>query len=598
MLIQVRPSVSTRWSLPALLALLTVTACTGARSDVRVRCHTAFDTDFFYIAADVEKPVLRGSVSIPFGDPLGDDAFLIGLAVPDSPDRRVEMAVSVAQGAQLYRGAARRPLRGIDDFLTAPDGTRMVFKYRLRPKGKLNAVPDFANGFTVEMAIPWLEMGGPPRQGERLRFIAAVSNTVEGEAPMVALSPKSETLELARDTANWGEIVFVDAPTSSVVGAPGAVVCARVYNVKPVIDGVPADGEWSRITAFAFGSGMEAAGGTPVPVAAARSRAPLALQPAPPAPAEGRWQLSTAAAEPRKPIAVQAWPRLVFARYLVDRQADLRKPLPPEPAADSDGRSHLITHPMDGTGPWMSYDRIDWHRIQMTRMREAGVDVAAVTYRPGRAGRLAVTALGSALATLESADADRPYVCLWVDAGSLQAPNGDVAPALYAAIREFHQCLPPRLAATVPLSEANGGGVATPIIISGLDSLKLDPAGAARLRDDLRGRFFGEVGRDAVILSVGNPEGWDGGVAFGPGGASASVPDNQHYVFDSARPIRVASIYAGTRPTTAGDHPILRRSRETYRTAWRKAITDCRVRAGIRGHDEGVRQALAAIPGA
>ncbi len=574
MLPQVRSSGSPRGTMSVLFALLATCAVSIVHADVRVRCHTAFDTDYFYLAADVEKPVLRGSVSVPFGDPLADDAILVGLGALDDPNRRVEMAVSVAQGAQLYRGAARTPLGGIQDFLTSPDGTRMVFKYRLRPKGKLNAEPDFANGFTVEMAIPWIELGGPPQQGERRWFSVAVTSTVQGDAPVVALSPKTDTLEHARDMATWGEIVFVDAPTSSVTGAPGAIVCARIYNVKPVIDGAPADGEWSRITAFAFGSGMEATGAIPGAVGLARSRGPLDLKPAPPAPDGGRWNMAQPVGAPRKPLAAQEWPRLVFARYLAHWQADARKPIPTEPTTDSTGRSLFTTHPMDGTGPWMSYDRIDWHRIQLTRMREAGVDVAAMTYRPGRTGRLAVTALASALAALEASDADRPSVCLWLDAASIEMPDRYASSALYAAIREFHQCLPERFAATVPLSEANGGGVAVPIIIGGLSSANLDAAAVAKLRDELRARFLAEFGRDAIILGVGAGEGWDGTVAFGPAEVAASVPEGAVYAFNAAGAVRVAAIYAGSRPTQPEAHPLFGRSRDAYRSAWRSAITD------------------------
>ncbi len=566
MLLHTRASGLTRRCMLSIPALFAALVCARVEADVRVRCHTAFDTDYFYVAADVEKPVLRGSVAAPFGDPLSDDAFLIGIGVPNEPNRRVEMAVSVAQGAQLYRGADRKPLGGIGDFLTASDGTRMVFKYRLRLKGKLNADPDFANGFTVEVAIPWIEVGGPPQQGERRRLSVAVTNTVQGEAPIVALSPAITSLDHARDMAKWSEVVFVDAPTPSVAAAPGAIVCARVYNVKPVIDGAPAEGEWTRVTAFAFGSGMEAMGPLPAAASVARSRTPLQPKQAPPPPHEGRWLLpreGEAPAEPLKPLAAQAWPRLVFARYLVDRQADARKPLPLAPVADATGRSLLVTHPMDGTGPWMSYDRIDWHRIQMTRMREAGVDVAAVTYRPGRQGRLAVTALGSALAALEGSDADRPTVCLWLDAGAIESSDEGLASALYAAIREFHQCLLARFAASVPLSEANGGGLGTPIIISGLSPSKLEAA--ARARDEIRARFLNEFGRDAIMLAVGSGEGWDGLVTSS--GESA-------YSFDGTRPIHVASVFAGAPGRKAGEHPLLRRSSDTYRSAWRSAVTD------------------------
>jgi hypothetical protein len=548
------------------LAIIVLHVCVAAQADIRARCRTAFDADYFYVAADVDKQTLRGSVSAPFQNPLQDDAILIGIAAADAPDKRVEMAVSVAQGAQLYRGADRNPLRGVDDFLTAPDGSRMLFKYRLRARGKLNSQPQIDNGFTVEVAIPWIEIGGPPQQGDRLKFSIAVLNTVEGEAPVVSLSPAITSPQDTLDAGKWATIVFVDAPTASVAGAPGAIVCARVYNVKPVIDGTLDDAEWSRITAFAFGSGMEATGPMPGSAGAARTRGPLDLKQAPPAPGDGRWMLlHHPAVSDAKPLTRQVWPRLVFARYLVDRQADPRKPLPLAPVADAAGRSLLITHPMDGTGPWYSYDRIDWHRIQLTRMREAGVDVAAVTFAPGRAGRLAATALGSALAALEASDADHPLVCLWLDASALPEPAQDTASRLYAGIREFHQCVPPRFVAAVPLSAENGGGLAVPVVVAGLDPARVPSEAMASLRAALRARFRSEFGRDLILLSTIEGPNWDGVVL-----PTVDAP----YTLGGSHAVRAAAVCAGVRPRQPEEHPLFRRTRDTYRTAWRSAITD------------------------
>ncbi|MBM3495614.1 MAG: hypothetical protein FJX72_15020, partial [Armatimonadetes bacterium] len=577
-------SMEARASFPYLLRfvrllLATATALTPAvaMADMRARCNTAFDADYFYISADVEKPVLRGSVAAPFQDPLSDDAIVVGLALPgDAADRsagvsppastKVEFAVSVAQGAQLYRGPDRRPLTGFDDFLTGPDGTRMLFKYRLRARGKLNAEPDFANGYSVEVAIPWIEMGGPPKPGDRMRFNVTLTNTVEGEPPVVSLSRAVTSREEMHDAAKWSEIVFVEAPTASVSGAPGALVCARVYNVKPIIDGASDDAEWTRITAFAFGAGAEAVGPLPGSAAAARSRAPSELKKVPPAPNDGKWLPPTAVAPTSR--RQQDWPKLVFARYLVNRQADARKPLPSEPVSATDGRSLLITHPMDGTGPWFTYDRVDWHRIQLTRMREAGVDVAAVVFRPNRAGRLAVTALASALAALEASGADYPTACLWLDASGIKAAAPGVEPAanaLYAAIREFHQCLPDRFAATVTLSKENGPGFAVPIVLAGLDSMRVNAGDVAPIRDALRVRFRAEHDRDLVVLATQPDGAWDGLV----GDASATG-----YALGAGDRIRTAAIYAGAPGVPQGEHLLFRRARDTYRSAWRSAITD------------------------
>lgn len=551
-----------------IVALALITPAAGL-AEVRARCNTAFDAEFFYIVADVDKPVLRGKVSAPFQDPTSDDSVLVGLASAQDPARRVEMAVGVANGAQLYRGADRRALSGPDDFVVGPDGMRTLFKYRLRPRGKLNAESDPDNGFTVEMAIPWAELGGPPKPGDRMRFLVAILGAGEEDAPIVSLSASITQRDDIRDLSRWGEIVFADAPTASVSGSPNAVVCARVYNVKPVIDGAFDAAEWSRITAFAFGAGVERSGTLPGDAAAARSRAPVELKQAPPLPSDGKWSLGCRAGgtdgdgPEKRRLARQMWPRLVFARYLVDRQADARKPLPFVPVAEPTGKSLLVTHPMDGAGPWFTYDRIDWHRIQLTRMRESGVDVAAVVMPVGRQGRIAVTALAGAMEALEGMGADLPLACLWLDVSSLTRAGdspSERTDRVYRAVREFHQCLPTRFVAAVSLASENGGGVAVPVIVSGVPG----DAGTPRLQEELRRRFRQEFGRDLLLLGD-QPGGWDGVVADSSG---------EGYAAGGEHPVRTASIYAGTPGLAEGEHPLFRRSRDGYRSAWRSAITD------------------------
>jgi len=541
---------------PLAVAIAALLVAGHASAVTRVRCRTAFDADYFYVAADADKAVLRGSVTAPFGDPYQDDAIGIFLAseAPGEEDRRIEMAVSVAQGAQLYRGARRTPLTGIEDFRVGPDGARALFKYRLRTRGELNGAPDERSGFSVEVGIPWIELGGPPRTGERMRFNVALFSPAEGEAGGVSFAPAVASRADAADPRKWGEIVFADAPVASIAGAPGAVVCARVFNVKPVVDGAIADGEWSRVTAFAFESGSPTRTVGAGTVAAARSRAPVELHKAP---ALGR------IVERPSPHSVaayerQPWPRLVFARYRMDYQCDPRKPLPLRAVAAAAGQTLIATHPMDGTGPWFTYDRTDWHRIQMTRMREAGVDVAAVMFRPAREGRLGATALSAALQALERSAADHPLVCMWLDVQSLGS-SGDLTASVYDAIRAFHQCVPERFRLRIALDRANGPGSASVAILAGIP-----PSGAGLRLDDLRSRFAREFASGLLLLSAG---------ASVPGDAG-TVPSADEAGLAEARDgaVRITSIYAGAPGLKTGEHPLSRRTAMTYRSAWRQVV--------------------------
>lgn len=524
-----------------------------AQSTVRVECHTAFDDLYFYVGANVQKNTLRGTVSGAFQDPRGDDCVLVQLAgaAEDGKEKRVEMAVGVAQAAQLFRGASREPLKGFEDFLTDPDGTRVPFKYQVRLRGQLNGPASPDNGFTVELAIPWVELGGPPRPGAVFHFNVAVLAADDPTRVVASLSPEVTGEADLEQVERWSRIVFTDAPVSSVPGAPGAVVCSRVYTAKPLIDGVLAEGEWSRVTALQFeGRGTRRPtmlGST----ASARARAPVTLRPARPV---GRL-LAPPSTIPGSRKSRQPWPRLVFARYRVDYQCDTRKNLPLRAVAMPSGQTLIATHPMDGTGPWFSYDRIDWHRIQMTRMREAHVDVAAVTFRPDRQGRLALTALTAALSALDTNRADHPRVCLWLNAEDLQ-PAAEAPRRALQALDDFLRCVPARYRLMVSLLESNGPGAAPVVVLSGTENADLEACIGA-----LRGHAA-----NPIVLTSG----------VETATADGYIPDASQEGYASARQgaLHIGALYAGSLGRQPTEHPLARRSPTDYRASWRRALAD------------------------
>src|SRR5213593_4759398 len=70
--------------------------------------------------------------------------------------------------------------------------------------------------------------------------------------------------------------------------------------------------------------------------------------PAPPAPPTG----AAAVTPPARKL-----PRLALTTYYYWYQADPRKPAPVSHTRRADGSSLLASHPWEGTGPWLSYDR-------------------------------------------------------------------------------------------------------------------------------------------------------------------------------------------------------------------------------------------------
>jgi len=582
-------------SIVATLLGLLVYRAAGADGGTQALCYTTYDQDYFYIAVVVKKPNLVGRQAAPFGDPKTDDAVAVYLqAEPDAPGpkraaRSVEMAVSAAGGAQLYRGANAVPLKGFEDFLGTPDGGRVPFKYGVTRQGALGQPGDANTGYVVEMAIPWIELGGPPAVGRRMRFNVVSYSAASGSSPILSLAPKIKAAADAQNPSLWDEIVFVDAPVKSVPSAPNAKVCARVFSARPFIDGTLSEGEWNSLTAFGFGESAPGGGSetvTPVtttprvrPKVELRKARPAIMPPFPPAPPPGRERRVIS----RTPQPV---PRLVLTLYRYDYQVDPRKAAPPIPVRRENGASLLATHPMDGCGPWMTYDRVDWHRMQLEEMRKAGIDVTLPVYRAGvadkrRYAQRGLTTLAGALRWLRAARRDYPLVGLYLDTTSLSDSPGEKlnlrAPPdrarLYAAIKDFFLQIPPAFRAAIPLTEKNGGGTAHIVVLSsGAAFADLDQS----FVDDCRRRFAADFGADLLIL---------GGSDFKPkANLDGYVNDTRGRGFqmDESGWIKAANVGVGyedfsildfrfsTDSTKSKIRP--REGGETYKREWRQAL--------------------------
>ena len=78
-------------------------------------------------------------------------------------------------------------------------------------------------------------------------------------------------------------------------------------------------------------------------------------------------------------LPARSVPRLALTTYYYWYQADPRKPVPISHTRGPDGSSALTSHPWDGSGPWFSYDRVQWHKNQLQLIRDSGMS------RPDRA---------------------------------------------------------------------------------------------------------------------------------------------------------------------------------------------------------------------
>lgn len=494
----------------SLLIPLIAPSVAAAAPKSRVVCYTAFDSEYFYLAAVVQKPTIQASQRAIFADLFTDDCLVVALDLDAGSGatrrsaRSATMVVSAAGGAQLYRGADARPLSGFQDFLPGPDGIRMPFKFGVAQRP---AVSGGLRSYTVELAIPWVELGGPPITGSRGRINVAALSAAPDTRRWLSLGSATEDSEQTSNPSKWVDITFVDAPTRAALGPNTVVICARVQTAKPIVNGEIADAEWYNLTSFGFEESEGGATEAVLPAAiAARTRPRIPLTKArPPAPMPARAPLTEPA-----PLKPQPLPRLTMALYRYDFQADPRKPLPPTPLRRADGRPLLAVTPAEGAGPWLTYDRVDWHIANLAGMREAGIDVALPIFRAGSDSGSTyalrgLAAMATALRTLRSQGRDYPLVGMYLDTSSLHSDDGlpldltrtDRKETLYSAIRTFFRSVPRWYRLALPLSEENGGGGANLVVLSSREPFaNVDPS----LVRYLRARHMQEFGQSLIVI--------------------------------------------------------------------------------------------------
>src|SRR5579872_16389 len=377
-------------------------AAPSAEAANRVTGYTAWDDEFLFLAIQVNKPTVTARNDAPFSRPLEDDAAIVSIQTDDDHTavkrtaKTYTFVVSAANGFQLYSGPDAKPLfaslQELNDKLKdilqnekdpqtqqakLADLQKRVIKVKVVQIGAPRPGGGTAPGYTAEVAIPWVDLGGKPEAGAHFGFNVAAQSKAVGSPALQSLSPDVKGASDLENPSLWARLTLSNAPAASTASN---TISPRVFAQKPVIDGDISNGEWNGLARFAFG---ETAGN----VASAfslesvrNSRSPLELilhQPRPAVP------LAQAGAEPPAvpQHVAQPLPKLTMARWEYWFQADTRKAAPSLHVVRPDQSSALAHHPLAGTGPWFSYDRADWHRQQLLDMRQAGVDVVLPVYR-------------------------------------------------------------------------------------------------------------------------------------------------------------------------------------------------------------------------
>ncbi len=506
-----------------------------AYADGKVSCSTTWDENYFYAAFQVDDPDITGVNSLPFSKPWEDDCVEVFIETDNahakgSTGHAYHMAVSSAGGACFSQGAA--------DGVWKPKKI-YSFKYSSICDGSLNNAEDLDNGYTVELAIPWGEMGAKsPEPGSMMSFNVLVRQKGDSNK-FVSLSPNVKAEADVHDASKWVDIVFTAPVFGAATLSLDKIVSSKYITRMPLMDGQVRLKEYNKNTSFDI---------------------PLAIE---------------ALAKPK-----HQFQKMALTYYFYWYQGDPRKSAPFARVRESDGRLALTDQPIRGAGPWFSFDRVQWHKDELSDIRRAGIDIILPVYWGDPASRTNYSAKGldvmvEAMRELEAAKKPFPLVGLYLDTTSIPVAIGGPAnlcelptkEALYGMIRDFFERVPEEYRAQVQMADERSG---RPSYIVQLYS--------ARPFSDLDSSFISYVNErfardfDANIMWLGARDfndkapGLDGFCRYGAG---------LDFTYDDTAKIRIAAVGPGYDDCAVPQSVTPIRSREggdTYRADWSKTL--------------------------
>lgn len=416
----------------ALCAAVLVWAAGAAADDVikdQARCYSTWDDAYLYLAFKIDCPDVRAVNSAPNAPVDGDDAveFFIQTTAAHTdavnPDCSA-MAVSAAGGAIFRAGTQDGELKPTPVF---------TFKYGATVQGTLNNSDDTDMGYVVEIAVPWAVLRTrPPSVGDMMRFNVLIRRHGEDPDSFVSLSPEVRSQSDALVPSKWASIVFAAHGFGVATTSLDKIVSPRYVVRPPLVDGTIGEREWHRNTMFAID--------LPMP--------------------EGFVY------EAKFPVH-----RLVLTHYFYWYQADPHKAAPESHIVFEDGRAQLQTHPVRNAGPWFSYDRVGWHKDELSDVVAAGIDVVLPIYWGDATNRAGFAAKGldcmvSALQELKAEGKPYPLVGMFFDTTAMmlaydhQKPdlrNEEVQRAFYGMIKDFFERIPYEYRAVAQADKPNSG---------------------------------------------------------------------------------------------------------------------------------------------
>ncbi len=419
----------------------------------RVRVHLMWNREYLSIAVRVPDTMITAANTAPMSVPEQDDAIEFDFEMPGRSAHR--LIISAAGGMTLYSRDSRGQWRADRSWVSGP----RTLKYAVSVEGTINHPRDEDSGFAVECAIPWEFLSESAPAGVDIGFNVVCWMQGENEG-IASWSPSVREPRQVGDAARWGTMHV--RLGSGLAKATGTWVPCPIVAQTPFIDGRLAADEWLAAATLEFDK--------PEP-------------------------LIDSLPELREKSAATT---TLMAIYRYDWRGGLTAQTG-APLWTADGAPATSHQPQGGAGPWVSYDRVDWHAGQVQEVQRAGIDVILARYS-GEEGarrswaRIGLLRLGQALKERRARNVGYPLVGMMLDTAALQGVDltSDAGKQLfYGMVREFFLHLPREFWAEVgrPLDGSAPGGV--PVLLGEPEGLANWDGGFLNFSQARFGQDFG-----------------------------------------------------------------------------------------------------------
>lgn len=410
-----------------VLSMLFILSASSYAAD-KIVCYNMWDDMYFYAAFEVPDTDIISTNTLHMSKPWEDDSIEVfletdGKGAANRTSNTYQLSLSPGGGSNFIVG---------DDDGTTKEKKIFTFKFGKKVIGTLNRPSDKDTGYIIELAIPWSEMGGPPKPGQIMGYNAICRLRGE-DSRFVSLSPEVINEEDINNPSKWTKIVFVDTPTI-VTTQDGAYVCRKVRVKAPVIEGVISPNEWLK----KFAQFIE--------------------KPEPPA------QM------PREAYMLE---NPVITHYFYWYQGNKHKEATYSHILNLDGSDALTTHPLEGYGFWMSSDSVKWHKEQLSAISNAGIDIIIPIYWGSSSDKKVFSSKGlscmvQALKELKAERKSYPLVGMFFDTTAMITQCGEnldltqdeIKQTFYGMIKDFFLTVPDEFLAAIQLPADRGGKAA------------------------------------------------------------------------------------------------------------------------------------------